>query len=75
MLPNKTKTTTYQCLGVDCLCCVLQPGFVNSLQFSPQGDFLLAGVGQEHRLGRWWRIKQAKNAVYVIPLPRNKSTT
>ncbi|XP_025108174.1 U3 small nucleolar RNA-interacting protein 2-like isoform X2 [Pomacea canaliculata] len=45
-------------------------GFVNSLQFSPEGDFLLVSVGQEHRLGRWWRIKQAKNALYLIPLPR-----
>ena len=58
-----------------CLPFAVQTGFVNSLQFSPQGDFLLAGVGQEHRLGRWWTIKQAKNAVYVIPLPKNKATS
>ncbi|KAK7102278.1 U3 small nucleolar RNA-interacting protein 2-like isoform X2 [Littorina saxatilis] len=50
------------------------PGFVNSLQFSPNGDFLVAAVGQEHRLGRWWRLKQAKNAVYVIPLPKKTPT-
>lgn len=57
------------------LCWIVMPwsfqvGFVNSLQFSPEGDFLLVSVGQEHRLGRWWRIKQAKNALYIIPLPR-----
>nr|XP_033782503.1 U3 small nucleolar RNA-interacting protein 2 [Geotrypetes seraphini] len=45
-------------------------GFINSLKFSNVGDFLVAGVGQEHRLGRWWRIKEAKNAVYIIPLKR-----
>ncbi|NWX77445.1 U3IP2 protein, partial [Alca torda] len=43
-------------------------GFVNSLKFSSAGDFLVAGVGQEHRLGRWWRIKKAKNSVCIIPL-------
>nr|XP_005987145.2 PREDICTED: U3 small nucleolar RNA-interacting protein 2 [Latimeria chalumnae] len=30
-------------------------GFVNSLKFSSSGEFLVAGVGQEHRSGRWWR--------------------
>ncbi|XP_061202884.1 U3 small nucleolar RNA-interacting protein 2 [Neopsephotus bourkii] len=43
-------------------------GFVNSLKFSAAGDFLVAGIGQEHRLGRWWRIKGAKNSVCIIPL-------
>jgi len=50
--------------------CLLQPGFVNSLQFSSKGDFLIAGVGQEHRMGRWWRLKQARNSVCFIPLPK-----
>ncbi|KAG9260650.1 U3 small nucleolar RNA-interacting protein 2 isoform X2 [Astyanax mexicanus] len=45
-------------------------GFVNSLKFSSSGKFLVAGVGQEHRLGRWWRIKEAKNGLYIIPLKR-----
>lgn len=57
------------------LFCIPMPGFVNSLQFSPSGDFLLAGVGQEHRLGRWWRLKQAKNAVYIIPLPKKQASS
>lgn len=26
-----------------------QVGFINSLKFSTSGDFLVAGVGQEHR--------------------------
>uniref|UniRef100_A0A8C9S0V3 U3 small nucleolar RNA-interacting protein 2 n=1 Tax=Scleropages formosus TaxID=113540 RepID=A0A8C9S0V3_SCLFO len=45
-------------------------GFVNSLKFSNSGNFLVAGVGQEHRLGRWWRIKEAKNGLYIIPLKK-----
>ncbi|KAI4532378.1 hypothetical protein R6Z07F_016265 [Ovis aries] len=45
-------------------------GFVNSLKFSSAGDFLVAGVGQEHRLGRWWRIREARNSVCIIPLRR-----
>ncbi|XP_061473904.1 U3 small nucleolar RNA-interacting protein 2 [Rhineura floridana] len=43
-------------------------GFVNSLKFSNSGNFLVAGIGQEHRLGRWWRIKEAKNSICIIPL-------
>ncbi len=43
-------------------------GFVNTLSFSPDGKFLVAGIGQEHRLGRWWKIKEAKNSLLVIPL-------
>ncbi|KAL4655971.1 U3 small nucleolar RNA-interacting protein 2 [Arapaima gigas] len=48
-------------------------GFVNSLKFSNSGNFLVAGVGQEHRLGRWWRIKEAKNGLYIIPLKKQPS--
>lgn len=43
-------------------------GFVNSLVFSPDGSKLIAGVGQEHKLARWWREKDAKNLIYVIPI-------
>ncbi|OXB52974.1 hypothetical protein ASZ78_000341 [Callipepla squamata] len=37
-----------QCAGAD-TCYFLQNGFVNSLKFSSAGDFLVAGIGQEHR--------------------------
>jgi len=47
---------------------IKMPGFVNSLQFSSNGEFLVAGIGQEHRLGRWWRLKEAKNSICIIPL-------
>ena len=43
-------------------------GFVNSICFHPNGRALLVGIGQEHRLGRWWRTKEARNGIIVIPL-------
>ena len=43
-------------------------GFVNDLKFSRDGSFLMAAVGQEHRLGRWSRLKEAKNQLICIPL-------
>ncbi|XP_061905103.1 U3 small nucleolar RNA-interacting protein 2 isoform X1 [Entelurus aequoreus] len=49
-------------------------GFVNSLKFSHSGQFLVAGVGQEHRLGRWWRLKEARNAICIIPLHRKPAS-
>ncbi|XP_023219169.1 U3 small nucleolar RNA-interacting protein 2-like [Centruroides sculpturatus] len=45
-------------------------GFINDIKFMPSGDYLVAGIGQEHRLGRWWRLKNAKNVVVVIKLKR-----
>mmetsp|Transcript_28538 Transcript_28538/g.71728 ORF Transcript_28538/g.71728 Transcript_28538/m.71728 type:complete len:535 (-) Transcript_28538:703-2307(-) len=48
-------------------------GVVNSLAFSNSGRFVVAGVGQEHRLGRWWTDKVARNRLYVIPLPDEES--
>lgn len=50
-------------------------GFVNSLKFSSNGDFLVAGVGQEHRMGRWWRLKEARNGWCIIPLKPPTSDT
>ncbi|XP_059153379.1 U3 small nucleolar RNA-interacting protein 2-like isoform X2 [Physella acuta] len=49
-------------------------GFVNSLKFSSNGDFLVAGVGQEHRMGRWWSLKDAKNGWVIIPLKPGDKT-
>ncbi|CAL5412569.1 unnamed protein product [Camellia sinensis] len=43
-------------------------GFVNSLAFAKSGQFLVAGVGQEPRLGRWGRIPAARNGVAVHSL-------
>ncbi|KAL5097663.1 hypothetical protein RYX36_001990 [Vicia faba] len=43
-------------------------GFVNSLAFAKSAKFLVAGVGQEPRLGRWGRIHEARNGVSILPL-------
>ncbi|KAF9588961.1 hypothetical protein IFM89_017640 [Coptis chinensis] len=43
-------------------------GFVNSLAFAKSGRFLVAGVGQEPRLGRWGRIPASKNGVLLQSL-------
>ncbi|CAN6477433.1 unnamed protein product [Victoria cruziana] len=43
-------------------------GFVNSLAFAKSGRFLVAGVGQEPRLGRWDRISDAQNGVMLQPI-------
>uniref|UniRef100_A0A7N0SVQ8 Uncharacterized protein n=1 Tax=Kalanchoe fedtschenkoi TaxID=63787 RepID=A0A7N0SVQ8_KALFE len=40
-------------------------GFVNSLAFAKSGKFLLAGVGQEPRLGRWGLVPAAQNGVSI----------
>eukprot|EP00899_Mesostigma_viride_P002451 jgi/Mesvir1/12206/Mv00435-RA.1 len=40
-------------------------GFVNSLAFAHSGRFLLAGMGQEPRLGRWAQNKSAKNCIIM----------
>ncbi|XP_014260529.1 U3 small nucleolar RNA-interacting protein 2 [Cimex lectularius] len=47
-------------------------GFVNSLVFSSDQKYLIAGIGQEHRLGRWSRIKEAKNSVLVINIQKSE---
>lgn len=49
-------------------------GFVNGISVSANGRVLVAGVGQEHRLGRWFRVKEAKNGLFVLPLPFDFST-
>ena len=45
------------------------PGIINGLAFSYDGSVLVAAVGQEHRLGRWWRYGKAKNGLLVVALP------
>lgn len=46
-------------------------GFVNSLAFTADGKNLIAAVGKEHRLGRWWKVSEAKNSIVIIPLLYN----
>lgn len=42
------------------------PGFVNDLRFNVSGDKLFAACGQEHRGGRWWKIKGQLNRMRVL---------
>lgn len=45
---------------------------VNDLQlYQPamsKRTVIVAGVGQEHRLGRWLRIKEARNCLRIVEL-------
>ncbi|RIA85384.1 WD40-repeat-containing domain protein [Glomus cerebriforme] len=55
---------------------IMMNGFVNSLRFVTavvdEKTFLLAGIGQEHKLGRWQKIKKVKNGWRLIELPLKK---
>jgi len=44
-------------------------GFINGLALAPTGSFVAAAVGQEHRLGRWFRVKEARNSLCIVRLP------
>ena len=45
------------------------PGFINSINFSESRRFMVAGVGHEHKFGRWFKDSSARNGVFVVPLP------
>merc|ERR1712146_146069 len=43
-------------------------GIINGIKISSAGDFVLVAVGEEHRCGKWVRIKDAKNSAQLMPL-------
>lgn len=45
-------------------------GCVNSIAFTSDDNYLIAGIGQEHKFGRWFRIKEAKNCIMLIKLEK-----
>lgn len=45
-------------------------GCINSLTFTHDGKYLIAAVGKEHKLGRWYKVSAAKNSIAIIPLKR-----
>ncbi|XP_023745277.1 U3 snoRNP-associated protein-like EMB2271 [Lactuca sativa] len=47
-------------------------GYVNSLAFAKSGNFLVAGVGKEPRLGRWGSLPAARHGVVVHQLQLSK---
>lgn len=57
-----------QCRAITPLFTIPVTGFVNSLSFTSDGKLLIAGIGQEHRMGRWTVVKEAKNSVLIISL-------
>lgn len=61
---NLRSATSYR--GIEYLTGVPCKGIVNGLSFDRQGKILVAAVGKEHRFGRWWNYKDAKNGVFVI---------
>lgn len=51
------------------------PGFINDLRFSNDGSKIIAACGQEHRFGRWWKLKGAsKNSMRVFDVMKINST-
>ena len=48
--------------------CLAARGFVNALQVASSGRFVLAGMGQEPRLGRWGRDSDARNGIQLHTL-------
>lgn len=44
-------------------------GWVNSLAFSKSSHYLIAGLGREHRFGRWDTKYGSQNRVVIIKLP------
>lgn len=43
-------------------------GYINSIAFGSKANFCVAAIGEEHRLGRWNRIKKAQNRIAVVKL-------
>ncbi|XP_001361669.3 U3 small nucleolar RNA-interacting protein 2 [Drosophila pseudoobscura] len=64
--PNARKLQQIQSIPIT--------GFINGLTFNADGTKLYVGVGQEHRLGRWWRHKEAKNNVVVVDIVLQNAT-
>ncbi|CAL9111852.1 unnamed protein product [Musa acuminata var. zebrina] len=58
-----------------CISDDLQAGFINSLAFAKSARFLVAGVGQEPRLGRWGHVRNARNGVAIHPIRLKEDQT
>uniref|UniRef100_A0A1I7UGN6 WD_REPEATS_REGION domain-containing protein n=1 Tax=Caenorhabditis tropicalis TaxID=1561998 RepID=A0A1I7UGN6_9PELO len=44
------------------------PGFINSINFAANGKSLVVGAGKEHKDGRWWVDREARNQVVILPI-------
>ncbi|GAX24411.1 ribosomal RNA-processing protein 9 [Fistulifera solaris] len=54
--------------GMELLVAIPVRGYVNAIRFGPKARFLVAAIGQEHRCGRWDRVKGVKNRVAIVNL-------
>ena len=59
---------TLQERGIEPLCRIPVRGYINSIGFGPKAKFCVVAVGQEHRCGRWDRVKGAKNRIAIVNL-------
>ena len=59
--------------SMECLKEVAVVGTVNSISISPEQTQVMFAVGQEHRLGRWWSNKKAKNVLICVSLTYSDS--
>jgi len=59
---------THASKSVETVATVPMVGFVNALSFSRTCRFLVAGIGRDHRLGRWSSQTQARNGICIVPL-------
>jgi ribosomal RNA-processing protein 9 len=57
--------------GLEALAKIPLHGFLNGVKIGPNGRFCLVATGQEHRLGRWEKVKRAKNRVALVKLKLN----
>eukprot|EP00912_Choanoflagellata_sp_UC4_P002389 UC4_evm3s1505 len=48
------------------------PGIINDMLFSPDGSRMVLAVGQEPRLGRWFKHPIGKNALFVVKLEKKE---
>ncbi|CDF39093.1 unnamed protein product [Chondrus crispus] len=45
------------------------PGFVNSIAVGAKHGIMAVAVGNEHRLGRWGKVRGARNTIQFVSLP------
>ena len=58
--------------GMTLIFSVVVPGIVNGMSFSPDGAHLALALGQEPRLGRWYKYANGKNALILIELQKKQ---
>lgn len=47
------------------------PGFINDLRFTRDGSKIVAACGQEHKFGRWWKLRGTRNCMRVFDVNKD----